>query len=195
MLFVLAWYRLYALGSSFYLLSADQFIANHGKESSVYSKILIGSGVGSKGEEVEVYTARKWTRKESQKGGAGGGGVGRMETWVWSPLQTHIKRQLKKASSWCGKFQIYNNRALFVIGSICASGSQWEGEREGQQQGETGSSSAWLTERLGLGGWGLYTFFPLSRFLSALSGFKLFWGGNKSGMILNDWAKCIEYPW
>lgn len=62
------------------------------------------------------------------------------------PVQTHIKRQLKKASSWCGKFQIYNNRALFVMGSICAWGSQWGGEREGQQQGEScGASLArWL---------------------------------------------------
>ena len=66
---VLAWYHLYALGSSFYLLSADQFIANHGKESSVSSKILIGSGVEGKGEETEVYTARKMNQERVSEGG------------------------------------------------------------------------------------------------------------------------------
>lgn len=48
-----AWYHSSALGTSFYLLPADQFIENYGKESSVYSKNLIGSGGGAQREDVE----------------------------------------------------------------------------------------------------------------------------------------------
>lgn len=54
--------------SALYLLSADQFIANHGKESSVYSKILIGSGVGSR-ERSEGLHCWKMNQERLSEGG------------------------------------------------------------------------------------------------------------------------------
>lgn len=128
---VLTWYHSEALGTSLHWLSTEQLIENDGKECSVYSKKLIGSGGGVWREGVEFYTAIKWIRKkkDSEKGGRGRGrGWAGWKHGSGHPVQTHIKRQLKKASSWCGKFQIYNNRALLVIGSICAARELWEGE-------------------------------------------------------------------
>lgn len=99
---------------------------------------LIGNGRGW-----GVREGKKWSsallenesgKRCSEEWGAGA------RCWAgWSrghghPTQTHIKRQLKKASSWCGKFQIYNNRALFIIGSRCAVGES----ARGWEQGRTG---------------------------------------------------------
>lgn len=128
---------LLCLGKSFYLFSTDPFIENDGKESSVYSKNVMGSGGGCSRDEKWSFLHPLQTNqeKDSWKGGGAPGGRGG-EGWrrgSGHPTQTHIKRQLKQASSWCGKFQIYNNRALFVMGSICAVGELvrgWEGRGE-----------------------------------------------------------------
>lgn len=57
---------LLCLGKSFYLFSTDPFIENDGKESSVYSKNVMGSGGGcSRDEKWSFYTPCKRIRKKT----------------------------------------------------------------------------------------------------------------------------------
>lgn len=86
------------MGSGFYLFSADRFIANRGKESSVYSKPLIGSGVGGKGKKQRLTLLENKLGKTLRWVPVGAGWEGEKRR-PGHPVQTHIKRQLKKASS------------------------------------------------------------------------------------------------
>lgn len=82
------------------------------------------------------------------------------------PMQTHSERQLKKATSPCGKIGTYNNQALFVIGSMCAVGvSERVSERGEAGRGVPGIS----LER----GFRLHVICPPPVFLPARPRFKV----------------------
>lgn len=151
---------------------------------------LIGNGGGVRRKEAEFYTMRKWIRRKRRRVPRR-----RQQRTGWKPgfsppTQTHIASQLKKASSWCGKFQIYNNWALFIIGSMCAVGESVRGwERWGRWKPLNHGSHGVFGEVLYV----YISFFSLSCFLPALPGFRaLAGGGKKSGTISDDWAKARE---
>ena len=91
----------HVLGTSFYLFSTDPFIENDGKESSVYSKNLMGSGGGEqRGKMWNVTLLENESGKRLLEWGCSWGvRVGEQRRGSGHPTQTHIKRQLKKASS------------------------------------------------------------------------------------------------
>ena len=66
------------MGTNFYLFSTDPFIENDGKESSIYSKNLMGSGGGVQRGKKWNFTlleneSGKHSLKEGVPGGEGGG--------------------------------------------------------------------------------------------------------------------------
>lgn len=109
---------------------------------------------------------------ESEQRGSEEPSGGMLGCWVGTvgrvpPTHTHAKRQLKKAMSPRGKVRVYNNQALFIIGSMCGAGVSERVRERGEQGGKEPPGYLWR------GGFRLHAICPPPLFLNMLPGFKV----------------------